>query len=183
MIDKCIALIHNSIFPTWGSTTAHSVRRLAAYIVGRPRLPLVFLWSAVKGLKKGFRNVSVSSHHTDNEILESNCVNILNDDKWVGGFFVLILWNELHVKLPWLALSIDRVTATLNAVIKLVFAKSRSAAQPRRPSGPAAWSPSGPYFNHFNLDPFFRCMLLSEKRCHSLLLRLFTEHDKKEAIL
>ena len=30
------------------------------------------------------------------------------------------------------------------------------------------------------LDPFFRCMLLSEKRCHSLFIRRFTELDKEE---
>ena len=38
--------------------------------------------------------------------------------------------------------------------------------------------------NHFRLqsffDPFFRCMLLSEKRCHSLFIRLFTEPDREE---
>ena len=29
-------------------------------------------------------------------------------------------------------------------------------------------------------DPFFRCMLLSEKSCHSLFIRLFTEPDREE---
>ena len=29
-------------------------------------------------------------------------------------------------------------------------------------------------------DPFFRCILLSEKRCHSLLIRLFTEPVREE---
>ena len=29
-------------------------------------------------------------------------------------------------------------------------------------------------------DPFFPCMLLSEKRCHSLFIRLFTEPDREE---
>ena len=29
-------------------------------------------------------------------------------------------------------------------------------------------------------DPFFRCMLLSEKRCHCLFIRLFTEPDREE---
>ena len=38
---------------------------------------------------------------------------------------------------------------------------------------------------HFNIpsilfDPFSRCMLLSEKRCHSLFIRLFTEPDREE---
>ena len=32
--------------------------------------------------------------------------------------------------------------------------------------------------NHFN--PFFPCMLLSEKRCHSLFICLFTEPDREE---
>ena len=34
--------------------------------------------------------------------------------------------------------------------------------------------------NHFNPIRPFRCMLLSEKRCHSLFIRLFTEPDREE---
>ena len=29
-------------------------------------------------------------------------------------------------------------------------------------------------------DPFFPCMLLGEKRCHSVFIRLFTEPDREE---
>ena len=35
--------------------------------------------------------------------------------------------------------------------------------------------------NHLNLfDPFFRRLLLSEKRCHSLFIRLVTEPDREK---
>ena len=35
--------------------------------------------------------------------------------------------------------------------------------------------------NHLNpFDPFFRCLLLSEKCCHSLFIRLLTEPDRED---
>ena len=72
-----------------------------------------------------------------------------------------------------------------------------AAHSPRRPSDPEARWPS-PYSRHFfssavnpssctdihsNIilfDPFPRCMLLSERRCHSLFIHLFTEPDREE---
>ena len=35
-------------------------------------------------------------------------------------------------------------------------------------------------FNIILFHPFFRCILLSEKRCHSLIIRLFTKPDRKK---